>query len=226
MGNTLFGISLEEYQDSFSKKKIMNIPLKTKSNLKELFRDSFIFIIKYLTLLPTIDYDIALFYFIEDLSQEQIRDILNISQSAISTRLKYIKYRINFLLKIPSLNPLQVREDFKILFPDSLFEFAYFYYFELAQNRVKYFVQNSQSGVANKFKDILEYLTHISHLNILDLSKCDKDLMNFEKKKYLALIYLDYFRFVKKKSNTINFICKKNDYIRSNSLEYGKDILS
>jgi hypothetical protein len=217
-------LSFEEHQDFFSgiKNKNLYSPLKNKNNLKDLFRESYTFIVKFLNLLPSIDCDIAKFYFIEGLSQEQIRDILGISQSAISTRLKYIKSRINFLLRVPSLNPIQVREDFKFLFPDSLFEVAYFYYFELAQNRVKYFVQTSQSGVANKFKEILRYLIKISNL---ELSNFDKDLMNLEKKKYLALIYLDYFRFIKKKSNIINFLCKKNDEIRSKSLEYGEGIL-
>ena len=56
------------------------------------------------------------------------------------------------------------------------------------------------------------------------INKYDKDVMDMEKKRCLALIYLDYFRFINKKSNIINFLCKKNDEIRSKSLVLGGSI--
>ena len=193
-------ISYEESPDFFSGVAAKVIPLKNRSVLKNLVRDSYKFIIRYLSLLPPIDCNLAKYYYIDGLSQEQIRDLFNISQSAVSRRLRYIFNRVNFLVRAPSLNPIQVRKDLRFLFSEELFEFAYFYYFELAQNRVKFFVGASQSGVANKFKDILELLEKIISEKEPKFNKSDKDIMNLEKKRCLALIYLDYFRFINKKS--------------------------
>jgi predicted DNA-binding protein YlxM (UPF0122 family) len=217
-------VSYDESPDFFSGVASKATPLKDRGVLKNLVRDSYKFIIRYLSLLPPIDRALAKYYYVDGLSQEQIRDIFNISQSAVSRRLRYILNRINFLLRAPSLNPIQVREDLEFLFTEELFEFAYFYYFELAQNRVKFFVGASQSGVANKFKDILKLLESIVNEKESKFNKSDKDIMNLGKKKCLGLIYLDYFRFIHKKSNIINFLCKKNDEIRSRSLVSGDSI--
>lgn len=220
-------ISFDLRPDFYSKISTKAVPLRNRNNLKGLVKDSYNFIVRYLFLLPLIDRNLAKYYYIDGLSQEQIKVMFNISQSAVSRRLRYVLNRINFLLRAPSLNPIQVREDLKILFPEDLFEFAYFYYFELAQNRVKFFVGASQSGVANKFKEILTYLKKIKDEKEVKLSKIeisDKDIMIIEKKKYLALIYYDYFCFINNKSNIINFLCKKNDYIRSKSLVFGDSI--
>lgn len=217
-------ISYDEHPDFFSKISSRVVPLKNRNTLKNLVRDSYKFIIRYLSLLPLIDRDLAKYYYIDGLAQEQIKKMFNLSQSAVSRRLKYVLNRINFLLRAPSLNPIQVREDLEFLFDEELFEFAYFYYFELAQNRVKFFVKASQSGVANKFKDILKYLEDIIQIKEDKICKSDNNMMIMEKKKCLALIYLDYFRFINKKSNIINFLCKKNDRIRSKSLILGDSI--
>jgi len=218
--------SYEDNPDFFSSVSSKVVAPNSRSIFKNLFKNSYSFISKYLTLLSPIDYNIAKFYYIDGLSQEQIKRVFNISQSAVSRRIRYITNRINFLLRAPSLNPIQVRRDLEFLFPEDMFEFAYFYYFELAQNRVKYFVQASQSGVANKFKDILEYLERVieNHL-VLKNDRFNKDLMNIEKKRCLALTYLDYFRFINNKANIINFLCKKNDEVRSKSLILDEFIL-
>lgn len=217
-------ISYDDSPDFFNRVSAKVVPLKNRNTLKNLIRDSYKFIVKYLSLLPLIDRNLAKYYYIDGLSQEQIKSFFGLSQSAVSRRLKYVLNRINFLLRAPSLSPIQVREDLEFLFDKDLFEFAYFYYFELAQNRVKFFVKASQSGVANKFKDILKYLEDISKEKSNKIVKSDKDIMIMEKKKCLALIYLDYFRFINKKSNIINFLCKKNDEIRSKSLVNGDSI--
>lgn len=217
-------ISYDDSPDFFNRVSSKVVPLKSRNTLKNLIRDSYKFIVKYLSLLPLIDRNLAEYYYIHGLSQEQIKSFFGLSQSAVSRRLKYVLNRINFLLRAPSLSPIQVREDLEFLFEKNLFEFAYFYYFELAQNRVKFFVKASQSGVANKFKDILKYLEDIVQEKSDKIVKSDKDIMIMEKKKCLALIYLDYFRFINKKSNIINFLCKKNDEIRSKSLITGDSI--
>jgi len=224
MGDRM-NLSYEDNPDFYSKISSRAVVLNNKDNLKNLVKDSYSFIIRYLSLLPMLDHDLAKLYYIDGLSQEQIRDLFQISQSAVSRRLRYIFNRINFLLRAPSLNPIQVREDLEFLFTPELFEYAYFYYFELAQNRVKYFVQSSQSGVANKFKEIIRYLDNILEENNTKIMECDKDIMIQDKKGCLALIYLDYFRFIRDKSNIISYLCKKNDEIRSNSLILGEPIL-
>lgn len=217
-------ISYDESPDFFSNISKTIVPLRDRSTLKSLIKDSFNFIVRYLSLLSSIDRDLARYYYIEGLSQKQIKKMFGISQSAVSRRLRYVLNRINFLLRAPSLNPIQVREDLEFLLDEELFEFGYFYYFELAQNRVKFFVGASQSGVANKFNDILDYLENIKDERVTDFNKTDKEMMNLERKKCLALIYLDYFKFIHKKANIINYLCKKNDYIRSKSLVLGKSI--
>lgn len=218
-------VCYEDNPDFFSKISSGVVPLKNRNTLKNLIRDSYNFIVRYLSLLSLIDRDLAKYYYIYGLSQRQIKELFDISQSAVSRRLRYVLNRINFLLRAPSLNPIQVRTDLEFLFEDTdLFEYAYFYYFELAQNRVKFFVGASQSGVANKFKDILRYLQNIIDIEVSKNDKSDKDIMNLERKRYLALVYLDYFVFINKKSNIINFLCKKNDEIRSKSLVFGDSI--
>lgn len=217
-------LSFDKHPDFFSKISDGVLPKNNRVIMKNLIRSSYKFILRYFNLLPPIDYSLAKLYYIDGLGQRQIKEIFDISQSAVSRRLKYVLNRIHFLLKAPSLDPIQVREDFEKLFPSELFEFAFFYYFELAQNRVKFFVHSSQSGVANKFKDIISYLEDISEEDEKMINN-DKDLLNYQTKRWLALTYLDFFRFISKKSNIINFLCKKNDEIRSKALKFDKFIL-
>jgi len=208
-------LSFNEAPDLYSLLSKRTVQPNSKRFFKELVKDSYRFVERYLSLLPSIDHDIARLYYIDDLSQDQISDIFDISQAAVSRRLKYVLDRIKFLLKMPGLNPVNVRRDLQDIFPPELFESAYFFYWELAQNRVKFFIKTSQSGAANKFFKILDYLEELAS-NV----DSDKDIMDDEcqRKQYLALIYLDYYRFIHKKSNIITFLCKKNDSIRSNAL--------
>lgn len=193
------------------------IPPKSKNTFRDLIYESYGYIIRYLSLLPRMDQEISKFYYIHGMSQEQIAQLFEISQAAVSRRLKYTTSKIKFLLKMPSLNPLQVRKDFTSLFPDTLFEFAYFFYWEFAQDRVKYFIGTSQSGAANKFNRILAYLEDLA------LSTDSKDL-DVQQRNGLALIYLDYFRFIRRRSNVITFLYKKNDSRRSKSLTIGESV--
>jgi len=153
-------------------------------------------------MLPEFDYWIAKLYYIDGLTQMQIGDIMGISQVAVSRRLKYILIRLKFILKTPSLDPRQVRDEFKILFPEHLFEAAYYLYWEYTQSRVRFFIRTSQLGVANKFYKIIKYLELVIKEDPCEELK--------SKKVYLALIYLEYFRFLKRKKNVINFLFKKN----------------
>jgi len=217
-------VSFDESPDLFSLLSVNTVTPKTKRFFKSLVKDSYEFFSKYLVFLPQIDQDIARFYYIDGLSQDQISTLYNISQAAISRRLKYIIERIKFLVKAPSLDPIQIREDLQFLFPPELFEFAYLFYWELAQNRVKFFIKTSQSGAANKLTKVLNFLEDLSSEEpISDTDMVDPD---HERRKYLALIYVDYFRFIYKKSNIITFLCKRNDAERSNSFIKGIPIVT
>jgi hypothetical protein len=189
-----------------------------RQHLKNVVKNSFDFVTRYLSFLPPIDQDIARFYYLDGMSQDQIKKLFGVCQAAISRRVKFIFVRIKFLLRAPSLNPIQVREELRTLFDDSLFEFACIFYWELAQNRVKYYIETSQSGAANKLLKIIEALQEMSQY---DENSKDPD---WEKKKYLALVYLDYFQFIHKKSNVITFVFKRSDKYKPNSIVTGKSI--
>lgn len=183
-----------------------------KQHVKNIVKNSFDFVTRYLSFLPPIDQDIARLYYVDGLSQDQIKKLFGVCQAAISRRIKYIFIRIKFLLRAPSLNPIQVREELRFLLDDTLFEFAYLFYWELAQNRVKYYIETSQSGAANKLIKIIAELKKLS-----ELSETSNDPL-WEKKKYLALVYLDYFNFIHKKSNVITFVFKKSSKYKPNSI--------
>jgi len=207
-------LSFEKCPDFFSRITVDVVEPNSRESFKALIKDSYEYIVRYFSLLSAMDHNIARLYYIEGMSQDQISDLVGISQAAVSRRLKYILDRVKFLLKMPSLDPILVREELGELFPPELFEFAYFFYWELVQNRVKFFIKTSQSGAAHKFQKIVEYLEKIEAKEDIE-----------ERTRYLALIYLDYFRFIKE-SNTITYLCKKNDSIRSNSLVLGESILN
>lgn len=192
-----------------------------KQHLKNVVRNSYDFISKYLSFLPTIDQDIARLYYVDGLSQDQIKNLFGVCQAAVSRRVKYIFIRLKFLLRAPSLNPVQVREELRFLFDDSLFEFAYMFYWELAQNRVKHYIETSQSGAANKLLKIIEALKEMSLADIEESEDPDD-----EKRKYLALVYLDYFQFIHRRSNVITFVFKKSDKYKPNSIVTKESIFS
>jgi hypothetical protein len=190
-----------------------------KQYIKNIIRDSFDFVARYLNFLPAIDQDIAKLYYVDGLSQDQIKKLFGVCQAAISRRVKFIFVRIKFLLRMPSLNPIQVREDLRILFDDELFEFAYFFYWELAQNRVKYYIETSQSGAANKLIKIIAYL---KKLKDLEIKEGDSEM---ERKKFLSLVYLDYFEFIYRRSNVITWVFKKSDKYRNQPVFIGDPII-
>lgn len=190
----------------------------SRRSLRDLIQESRGFISRYFLMLPPIDYHIARLYYFDGLSQDQISQLFNITQAAVSRRLKFITARVRFLLKMPTLNPIQVRDDFEQLFPPSLFELAYFFYWENAQNRVKHFIKTSQSGAANKFAKVMEYL---ENLVAQPEEGLDEDTAH---KRYLALVYLEYFRYTRHKANIITYLFKKNDSVRAECLVQGPSI--
>lgn len=210
--------SFDLHQDFYSLLSHQNTLPPSRHSLRDLIQESQSFILRYFLMLPPIDYNIARLYYLEGLSQDQISQLFSITQAAVSRRLKFITTRVKFLLKMPTLNPIQVREDFQDLFPPHLFEFAYFFYWENAQNRVKFFIKTSQSGAANKFVKILKYLESLTQDSSQTLDP-DQD-----RKRYLAFIYLEYFHYTRQKANIISFLFKKNDPLRTDCLVQGPSI--
>jgi predicted XRE-type DNA-binding protein len=191
-----------------------------RQDMRDHIQEAPAFIIRYFQMLPLIDATIARLYYLEKLSQDQISDLLDITQAAVSRRLKFIMVRVKFLLKMPTLNPMQVRNDFEYLFPEELFEFAFFFYWEHAQNRVKYFIKTSQSGAANKFARVMVYLEEWVNRDEADLTDEEQD------KKVMALTYYEYFQFTREKSHIITFLFKKSDPQRTRALVSGQSILT
>lgn len=210
-------ISYEEHSDFVS---ILHhsSQIGAHSNFRELMKASRSFIVRYFQLLPTVDCDIARLYYLDEMSQEQISRMFDITQAAVSRRLKFIKERLKFLMKMPHLNPIVVREELKELFPEPLFEFAYFFYWEGAQNRVKYYIETSQSGAANKFAKVLEHIRGIEEPE----EGCEDPQAH--RLHYLTLIYREYFEFIAGKSNTITYLYKKQDNLRVNAHYQGPAI--
>ena len=174
-------------------------------------------------------YDIAKFYYLQQLSQTQTAKIIGISQAAVSRRLEFIKKRIKYLLKMPTVSPIQVRVDFKKLFPIKMFEPAYYVYFEPSQSRVKYFLGTSQSGAANKIKQINKYLSELK-FSYNELEMVDKEELEvvLEKLgitqeeldiKLLATFYHSVFKNTQERASIFTFLFKPNDRVRMGSLE-------
>jgi len=192
-------VSFDEFPELYSLLTANVIELGGRGQLPDLMKRSFPFIKKYLAMLPPVDLAISKYYFLQDMSQEQVSMLLGVSQAAVSRRLKFILRRLKFLLKMPSRNPIQVREDLNLLFPEPLFAPAYYFYWELTQNRVRHYIDTSQSGAANKFSQLLDYLEKI----------IEDESMEGTKEHYLACIYLDYFRYIRNRANVVTYLFKR-----------------
>jgi len=214
-------LSFDEHPDFFTFLGQSSIPgsSRSKVTLQDLMRSSQQYIERYLSRLSRLDRDIASLYYIDGLSQEQICSLFGISQAAVSRRLKFIIKRLKFLFRMPSQSLEQVRTDFQEIFDEDLFEFAFFFYWEFAQNRIRFFIETSQSGASNKSRQVL------AHLEKISTSPVDEEDAVAVHKKLTALMYLDYFRFIREKSNVITFLYKRNDGDRAGSLRRGASIL-
>jgi hypothetical protein len=220
-------ISFDEHSDMFSRIARDGPGWDARQSLRDLIQDDPALFLRHFRMLPGIDYDIARFYYVQKLSQDQISRLLSITQAAVSRRLKYILTRVKFLLKQPTLDPIEAREDFLVLFPPQLFEFAYFFFWEHAQNRVKFFIQTSQSGAANKFGNVLAHIQKEAERPDAEIEDID-DPDEYEdalRRKFLANTYYDYFQASRKKDNVVTWLFKKNDSQRVGSLVQGESVL-
>lgn len=194
--------------------------LGKRREMRELSQDCEEYITGFFAKLPPVDQAIATFYYIHGLSQDQIADLIDVTQAAVSRRLKFIMRRLKSLLAMPSQDPIEVRESLIELFPPDYIEFAFFFYFVFAQNRVKHYINTSQSGAANKLDRVIKYLDAIvSHKRHEDGSYGSLD-----DREALAMNYLTYFRYTRDKSNIITFLFKGNDRVRAGSLVSGPSV--
>lgn len=195
-----YNVSFDEFSDRFSYIQ-SEVTDGEAFSIRDIISDSYEYFLKFLEHLPKIDQETARLYYIDRLSQTQIANMLGVCQAAVSYRLKCIMGRIKFIIKMPTLNPLQVREDFAKIFPPELHEFAYLFYFFYSQNRVKNFILTSQSGASNKHAQIVRYLEDIVN------SRGEEDTV--DERQYLAMVYLEYFQYLRKCSNIFSCLFKK-----------------
>lgn len=191
-----------------------------RRSLRELSQEAEDYILGFLAKLPPMDYEVARHYYIMGMSQDQIAGLTGVTQAAVSRRLKFVKKRLRSLLVMPSNVPADVRSDLEDLFPPDHVEFAFFFYFVYAQNRVKDYINTSQSGAANKLDRVIRHLDSI----VAPCRQEDGTYSGLNDLQYRAMIYLDYFRFTRDKSNIITFLFKGNDGIRAGSLVKGPSI--
>lgn len=227
-------VSFDEYPELFSYIAHKLPQGHNRRTMRDLVQDAREYVEKYFSLLPPVDQQISHLYYIEQLSQDQISKLFGITQAAVSRRLKFIEGRLRFLLKQPTQNPTQVSEDFTTIFPADLVEFAFFFYHEYAQNRVKYFIKTSQSGAANKFNRVLAYLEKLTALPetgpydpaaLAKLGLASVDPSDIEYRRYLGQTYLEYFRYIKSNSSVMACLYKKNDLTRADALMDGESII-
>lgn len=183
----------------------------SKAEFSSLISRGYPLIVRYYPYLSPLDQDMLRLYYVYGMSQNNIAHLMGWVQAAVSRRLKGVFDKIKFLIKRPTNDPLEVREDFKELFPDHLNEFAYFFYWELTQNRVKLFIETSQSGAANKLTQILQFLEEEQR----GLQKTNSQEPDQLRRQYLVSTYLEYFSFIRERSNILSFLYKKNDSLRT-----------
>lgn len=206
-----YHLSLDENIDYYS-----NLALDYQSNeysdIKENFNDleNKDILFKYLKFVSIIDSTFIMLSYMYKMSQNSIRNLfqdiqssdnstISISQVGVSVRLKRALEKIKFLLNCPNLDFIDVREDFLKLFPEHLFDIAFYFYWNHTQSRTKYFLNITQCGSAFKLKSVIDYLS-----NIIE-SKPSEDLV------FLADSYLEFFKVIQEKSNLFN-IFFRNDF--------------
>jgi hypothetical protein len=176
-------------------------------SLKDLISEAPDYLDPFLAFLPNdLDRETARLYWGLSLSQAQIADILHVTQSGISSRLVRLEKRIRVLIQIPSLCPLQVRDDLRRLFPEDedLFEVAFHVYFN-GGNRLRV---GKIMGMSNGWAQ------HV-------FERIEKALASHSDP--LAKVYLEHFdRFMA--DNLFSAATKMNDDLRAGALVEGPSI--
>ncbi len=194
-----FIYSLEDnidYYSSLASSQDLEEYTSTKDDFNEIENRDILF--KYLKHLSIIDSTFIMLYYMYRMSQASISHFLTvanmgeISQVGVSVRIRRAFEKIKFLFNFPKLDFVDIREDFRYLFPKHLFEPAYFFYWNRTQSRTKFFLNMTQCGSAFKIDDVIKYLDSIIEAN------------SDESKVFLAQTYLEFFKKIRGQSSIMN----------------------
>jgi hypothetical protein len=184
--------------------------------------------------LPAVDYEICRFYFVQQVAQKGVSILLGIGQSEVSSRLHSCVKLLPFLLKRPTRNPIELRNDLLELLPPHLMEIAYHLYLNFSPSRVADLLgpHVSESTIRNRRKDIVTHLEKLAalpsrgpygHAALTGLGLIDPAgavLADDEvaRRRELAFRYLEDFRGAMKVSARMVRAFRKNEAARANAL--------
>jgi hypothetical protein len=189
--------------------------------------------------LPAVDYEICRLYFVEGLTQEGVSSIIGIGQPEVSGRLHSCIKLLPFLLKRPTGNPIELRNDLLELLPRRLVEPAHVLYLNVSPSRAADLLTVSESTVRNLRKEVVTHLEELAGLpqrgpydqaTLMDLGMTDAAgavLADGEvaRRRELASSYLEDFRRAEKASPRLVRAFRKNEGNRANALIKGEPII-
>ncbi|MFL5283473.1 MAG: hypothetical protein ACJ8AW_21380 [Rhodopila sp.] len=195
-----------------------------------------------LSWLTDVDQAICRLYFLEELTQEGISSLLHIGQPEVSGRLHSCIKLLPFLLKRPTRNPIELRNDFSELLPCRLVESAHALYLNFAPSRVADLLgpNVSESTTRNRRNEIVTHLEKLAALpsrgpydhaalrglRLIDPAGAVLADDEVARRRELAFRYLEDFRGAMKVSARLVRPFRKNEADRANALIKGKSIAS
>lgn len=192
----------------------------SKSKFNQMVSEGYSVLMQYQHFLSPLDQDLLRMYYVYGMGQQNIASVMGWVQAAVSRRVNSVFDRVRFLIRRPTNNAIQAREELAAIFPEEMFEYAYFFYWELTQNKVRMFIETSQSGAANKITSVIE---HLEEEKVRYDAMTDPDL-NALRNHALVGAYLSYFKFIRERSNILSFLYKKNDRLRSDAHCLGESV--
>ena len=159
-----------------------------------------------------LDRMIAKLYWINQMTQEQIADILQMTQCAVFKRIRSLSKKLKFLILQPTQDPIQIRSDLQILLlgeNEETIEVSYLWYFEGSLSRVATLMGISSSRSSSAARSALQILEN-----------------NFIQGKGnpTAGIYLNHYRRILKSAGVLQTINKTKEKDRQ-TLIRGPSIL-
>jgi hypothetical protein len=190
--------------------------------------------------LPAVDYEICRLYFVEGLTQEGVSCLVGIGQPEVSGRLHACIKLLPFLLKRPTGNPIELRNDLLELLPRHLVEVAHSLYLNFSPSRVADRFKVSEGTVRNLRKEVVTRLEELAGLpqrgpydqaTLVDFGMTDAAgavLADGEvaRRRELASSYLEDSRRAKEVSARLVRVFRKNEADRANALIKGEPIIA
>lgn len=116
-------------------------------------------IVQLLDIIPPKEADYIDLYFVRRKKQAEIAEMFNVSQAAVSYRLKRGLNRIRFLLMVPLVKEDEMREDLKALFPPIDINILVGLWETTCQSEVAAQLQLTQGRVRHRFFKAVTILT-------------------------------------------------------------------